>query len=541
MMSDQIFGIDLGTTNTALSYLYMIDKRASVRLLKNRDGKELTPSVVYFQPNSDDSIVGTTALDKYIEDPDRTFRWVKREMGNSPDWTISAGTEPLKINPETISARILKFVCEDAEKNLELEAPISNVVITVPAYFGDAQKRATLDAAEIAGLKASLIEEPTAAILDYILNLRQEGRLRNVFNEDRSTVAVFDLGGGTFDLSVCEVIFNKRSNGLPEILVIAKDGDPRLGGFDFDLALAKVALKKAIRQSPTNENLKVLDDSFEELRNESRITDRGLRDVVAELVHTAEQCKELLSHHESIDFRIPRFRNVVASVQISRKEFEDSIDEYIERIKEVISRTITQARSTTGGELDSWSKVDKVILIGGSTRIPAIARLVKSTFQVTPSRGADVDAAVAKGAAIKGALDSGHLVLGGLQMTTSHAYGVLNESGHMTTIIVPEGSKYPHEYRHKYEVPFSLDVNLPLRIGQRYLGSTKQIALKEFHHPFLYTGDQLDISITVDANGMLHFKTVEPNSGECLEESILEGIGMSQGDKDKQSRVVGHK
>jgi molecular chaperone DnaK len=118
MMSDQIFGIDLGTTNTALSYLYMIDKRASVRLLKNRDGKELTPSVVYFQPNSDDSIVGTTALDKYIEDPDRTFRWVKREMGNSPDWTISAGTEPLKINPETISARILKFVWDVAYNNL---------------------------------------------------------------------------------------------------------------------------------------------------------------------------------------------------------------------------------------------------------------------------------------------------------------------------------------------------------------------------------------------------------------------------------------
>ena len=541
MMRNQIFGIDLGTTNTALSYLYVMDGRSSVNLIKNRDGGKLTPSVVYFQPNSDKSIVGKAALSMYTKDPDRTFRWVKREMGKPIKWSVSTGAKPVEVNPETISARILKSVCEDAKRNLELEDPITNVVITVPAYFGDVQKRATLDAAEVAGLKASLIEEPTAAILDYILNLRQEGRLRRVLKKDRSTIAVFDLGGGTFDVSICEVIFGGQSNGLPEILVMAKDGDPRLGGFDFDLSLAKAALEKAIRHSPTNENLKVLDESFQELRYESRITDRGLRDVVADLVKTAEECKKDLTHLESVDFHIPVFRNVATSVQISRKEFEDSIDAYIRRIKEVISRTIMQAKNITGRELDSGNKIDKVILIGGSTRIPVIDRLVENTFKIPASGGADRDEAVARGAAIKGALDSGLLVLGGVQMPTSHAYGVLDESGHMTTVIVPEGSKYPHEYHHKYEVPFSLDVNLPLRIGQRYLGRTKQIALKEFHHPFLYTGDQLDIGITVDTNGMLHFKAVEPNSREYLEESILQGIGMSQGDKDLQSRVVGNK
>ena len=134
MMSNQIFGIDLGTTNTALSYLYVMDGRSSVNLIKNRDGGELTPSVVYFQPNSDKSIVGKAALSMYTKDPDRTFRWVKREMGKPIKWNVSAGAKPVEVNPETISARILKSVCEDAKRNLELEAPITDVYYS-PCLF----------------------------------------------------------------------------------------------------------------------------------------------------------------------------------------------------------------------------------------------------------------------------------------------------------------------------------------------------------------------------------------------------------------------
>lgn len=523
-MTDLIYGIDLGTTNSAIAYAFQGRHGAEVSLVRNLDESDLTPSVVYFRQDGS-PIVGQNALERYVSEPDRTCIWVKREMGTEAPWRIEATPEDFYITPTQVSAHILRYMTESAARKLELEAPPSKAVITVPAYFGDAQRQATLDAASIAGIEATLIEEPTAALLDYVQYFSHENRLGELLTEGKADCVVFDFGGGTFDVSVCSV--ELRDSDIPSIRVIATDGDSRLGGTDIDVALARLAIDKAMRERPGSGHLDKLAEALEEFDKEGYVKDPEISHILAQHLMKAESIKKQLSTDQSRVFQIPRVGGRVVDVTIYREEFERQIESIINRIEEIMDRVLQRARESSGGRIASWDDIDRCVLIGGSTKIPIVRELVETACEGRVSERADADRSVARGAAIKSAFDSGVLMISDLGFSTAHDYGILDSAGKMELVIIPSGSKYPAEYSQTFPVPFSLDTGFHFNIGQRFGEGCKSIGVKSFYHPFMYTGDKLEVSLSIDGNGLINFKALDPKTNERLDEVITSQSGMT--------------
>lgn len=523
-MTDMIYGIDLGTTNSAIAYTYLGRHGAEVSLISNLDESDLTPSVVYFCQNGN-HIVGQNALERYVSEPDRTCMRVKREMGRNVTWTISAIPKDVQVTPPMVSACILSYLTESAARKLELDLPPSRAVITVPAYFGDSQRQDTLDAARIAGIQATLLEEPTAALLDYVYQFSRIDRLGAVLPTGAAHVVVFDLGGGTLDISVCEV--ELLSSAMPSIKVIATDGDPKLGGTDFDIAMARLAIRKAMSGGPRGSHLGPLLDAMDEFESEGVVKDPQMAEVLAQHLTKAEIAKKRLSVDDHRTFPIPRVTGRVVDVEITREEFERELEPLLEKMGQAMDRALVRASEASGGRIASWGSVARCVLVGGATQTPAVRRLVDRLFGDAVTCAADRDRAVARGAAIKSALDSGVLMLGDLGFATTHDYGILNGAGDMESVIIPKGSEYPAEYSQSFHLPFSLDAGFPFNIGQRYMNGCASIGVKSFHHPFMYTGDELTVSLSIDADGLLHFRASDPQTGESLDEVISSQTGMT--------------
>ncbi len=373
-MSDKIIGIDLGTTYSAVGYV----STGKPRILPN-GGERIVPSVVGFSPQGT-LLVGTPARNQYILYPERTVRSIKRKMGMNESISLNGRA----YTPQEISAIILREMKRIAETNLQEE--VKRAVITVPAYFSDAARQATKDAGEIAGFQVErIINEPTAAALAYGLDKSQE----------RQMVAVYDLGGGTFDVSIVEL-----NGGVVE--VHASHGNTHLGGDDFDNLL--------------------MNHVAERFKDETGLDPRTERKPLARLTRAAEQAKIALSSQPFVRMREEFLlehegRPLHLDLEVSREEFE----RMIEPLLEGTLASVDQALSDAGLQA---SDLDKVLLVGGSTRIPLVWELVANHTGLEPHLEVNPDEAVALGAGVQAAIIAGEPLDAILVDVTAHSLGI---------------------------------------------------------------------------------------------------------------------
>ncbi|WP_396659561.1 Hsp70 family protein, partial [Microbacterium sp.] len=350
-------GIDLGTTNSVVSVL----EGGEPKVIANAEGFRTTPSVVAFTKDGE-VLVGETAKRQAVTNVDRTITSVKRHMGT--DWK----TQPIdgkQYTPQEISARILQKLKHDAEQYLG--DTVTDAVITVPAYFNDAERQATKEAGEIAGLNVlRIINEPTAAALAYGLDKGKEDEL----------ILVFDLGGGTFDVSLLEV---GKDDDFSTIQVRATAGDNRLGGDDWDQRLVDYLIKQ--------------------FKDTTGVDVSGDKIALQRLKEAAEQAKKELSSSASTSVNLPYLSltesgPVSLSETITRAKFEDLTKDLLDRTKKPFEDVIREAGIKV-------SDIDHVVLVGGSTRMPAVADLVKSETGKDANKGVNPDEVVAVGAALQ--------------------------------------------------------------------------------------------------------------------------------------------
>jgi molecular chaperone DnaK len=356
-----IVGIDLGTTYSAIA---MVDAFGKPEVIPNAAGERTTPSVIYFEPDSA-PLIGRAAKDMRAGDPQRVVEFIKREMGN-PNYVFlpdpEADDEDV-YSPEELSALILQKLKKDAEQ--VLGKTVTDAVITVPAYFRDAQRQATLYAGQIAGLNVlEIINEPTAAALAFGFNRRDR----------RERILVYDLGGGTFDVTLLEI-----AEG--DFKVVASDGDSNLGGKDFDDRL----IQHFYQEFQAKHGIDLSDDM----------------DLVGELRERAERAKIKLSDLRTVRERITS-RGKTLDLELTRQKFDELTEDLVGQTEDLVSYTLSEAKC-------AWSDIDHVVLVGGSTRIPMVATMLERLSGKAPSRAINPDEAVALGAALRGWLLSADL------------------------------------------------------------------------------------------------------------------------------------
>lgn len=429
----QAIGIDLGTTNSAVAVLKPTGKP---EVLKNQEGEPITPSVVLFQDfdGSDEPLVGELAKRQSAAYHDDVVQHVKRFLGD-PSWKFDSSSDTTYTSEE-ISALILKRLKEDAEA--ALGAPVTDAVITVPAYFDDARRTATRQAGTIAGLNVQrVLNEPTAAALSYGLDTEAEG-----------TVLVYDLGGGTFDVTVLKIEGS-------EFNVLATDGDRNLGGFDWDNALMNFVASELEEQGVHG----LLEDMA----------------AVADLREKAEFAKKALSNVAKTKIQVS-FEGKHYRVEVSREQFENVAQSLLIRTEELVEDVLDESDLT-------WAQIDHVLLVGGSTRMPSVRSRVEQLSGKEVELDVNPDEAVALGAAVQAALEAAKSdtpevsgtgsaveLFGGRDVVisdvTSQALGVLQIDGEtreeVNTVVIPKNSPVPS----KHSVPGStlVDNQTQLRI-----------------------------------------------------------------------------
>jgi molecular chaperone DnaK len=351
MYMGKVVGIDLGTTFSAIA---VVNKHGKAEIIANREGERITPSVVLFDDNT--PLVGSMAKRSAVANPDNVVQFVKRQMGN-PSWKFP--TESGQVyTPEDISAIILKRLKEDAE--IMLGETVHDAVITVPAYFDDAQRRATQDAGRIAGLNVlRIINEPTAAALSYGIDKL----------EQQQTILVYDLGGGTFDVTIMRL-------GNGGIEVVATGGNRNLGGFDWD-----------------NEIMNYLNEEFKKQGGPSLFDNPTLQQ---DLRDKAEIAKKTLSSRDKTNvFLSAGGKNV--SITLTLTEFEQFTQSILKKTASIMEFVLEDAELR-------WEDIDKILLVGGSTRMKAVPALVEKVTGKKPSMEVHPDEVVAMGAALQGTL-----------------------------------------------------------------------------------------------------------------------------------------
>lgn len=404
-------GIDLGTTYSAVAVLR---DSGEVEVLPNRDGEDITPSVVLFQSfgGVDEPLVGIMAKHSAASAPDDVVQFVKRQLGD-PDWRfISTGGS--SYSAEEVSATILRRLKEDAE--LVLGEQITDAVITVPAYFDDARRTATKHAGAIAGLNVlRVLNEPTAAALSF-----------GVDTSARGLVLVYDLGGGTFDVTLMRI----TDDGFD---VLGTDGDRMLGGFDFDNRLIEYIAEKIKEQGGPSD---LLDDSAQvaSLREKAEMAKRSLTTVATTTVHVSA---------EGSQYRVP----------IGRSEFEFITKDLLNRTKDLTEFVLSEAGVT-------WASIDHLLLVGGSTRMPMVRELVERLAGKPADRSVRPDDAVAMGAAIQAAMEESATAGADLAIfdgkapliadVTSQGLGVIvldrNTRRDVNEVVIPRNSKIPAKF-----------------------------------------------------------------------------------------------
>ncbi|MDJ0497011.1 MAG: molecular chaperone DnaK [Acidimicrobiia bacterium] len=480
-------GIDLGTTNSVVAALDGNDPQ----VIANAEGQRTTPSVVAFAKNGD-VLVGEQAKRQAITNPDRTVRSIKRHMGE--DWSVEIDGKT--YTAQEISARILMKLKRDAEKYLG--EPITEAVITVPAYFGDAQRQATKEAGQIAGLEVlRIVNEPTAASLAYGMDK----------NEDQ-LILVYDLGGGTFDVSVLEI-----GEGVFEVK--STSGDTSLGGDDWDD--------------------RVMDWLVSEFKNEHGVDLSQDPMALTRLKEAAEKAKIELSSVSETEVNLPFITATDAGPihllkTLNRSEFRKLTDDLVERTRAPFKQAIKDA----GISVD---QIDHVILVGGSTRMPAVQELVKELAGKDPHQGVNPDEVVALGAAIQAGVLKGDV--GGILLldVTPLTLGVETEGGVFTKMI-DRNTTIPTRRSEIFTTAADNQPEVEIHVmqGERAMAADNH-SLGRFKLPGIAPAPrgvpQIEVTFDIDANGIVSVSAKDLGTGKSQQVTITGGTALSQDEIDR--------
>jgi molecular chaperone DnaK len=509
----KVVGIDLGTTNSVVAVM----EGGKPTVIQNAEGARTTPSVVAYTKNGD-RLVGQIAKRQAVINPENTFYSVKRFIGRQADevsdeskqvsYIVKAdGNNNIKLEcpslkkdfaAEEMSAEVLRKLVDDASKHLG--ETVQQAVITVPAYFNDSQRQATKDAGRIAGLEVlRIINEPTAASLAYGLD-----------KKNNETILVFDLGGGTFDVSVLEV-----GDGVFEVL--STSGDTHLGGDDFDS--------------------KIVNWLLSEFKEEHGIDLKGDRQALQRLTEASEKAKVELSNLTQTDINLPFLTATETGPKhlersITRNKFEVLCADLIDRSRIPVENAIKDAK------IDS-SKIDEVVLVGGSTRMPAVKEVVKKVLGKTPNQTVNPDEVVAVGAAVQAGVLAGEVKDILLLDVTPLSLGVETLGG-VTTRIIPRNTTIPTKKSEVFSTAVDNQPNVEIHVlqGEREFSKDNK-SLGTFRLDGILPAPrgipQIEVTFDIDANGILSVTAKDKGSGK---EQSITITGASTLPKEEVDRMV---
>ena len=512
-----IIGIDLGTTNSCVAVM----ENGKIKVIPNSEGALTTPSIIAY--TEDGTSVGAPAKRQAVTNPKNTIFGVKRLIGRRyKDETVQEDKKivPYEIgewhngdacvvingdkkSPQEVSAQVLEKMKKTAEEYLG--ETVSEAVITVPAYFNDSQRQATKDAGKIAGLEVKrIINEPTAAALAYGMDKKQGD----------STIAVYDLGGGTFDVSIIEIA---DVDGEHQFEVLATNGDTFLGGEDFDLCL-----------------MNYLTDEF---KKESGVDLRKDELALQRLKEAAEKAKIELSSAQQTDINLPYITADASgpkhlNIKVTRAKFEALVEDLIARTKKPCETALKDASKST-------SEIDAVILVGGQTRMPKVQEVVKEIFAKEARRDVNPDEAVAQGAALQAAVLSGDVKDILLLDVTPLSLGLETMGGVMTKLL-EKNTTIPAKKSQTFSTAADNQTEVTVHVLQ---GEREQASANKSLGQFNLTGiaaaprgmPQIEVTFDIDANGILHVSAKDKATGKAQTIEIKASSGLSE---DEIERMV---